>query len=231
VPKPRAPQIDAWSYSRWRTYDDCPARARYTYVDKLATGDDDSPALARGSRIHAGARDFVVLGGDLPEDLERFADEFAILRRAWEGKLEDVLLEEQWAFDRDWNPVEWFAPSAWARVVLDALVADWPKRQALVVDHKTGRVRPEGHESQLSLYALAVLSRYADVDRVHATLWYLDHGVAHGRTYLRAQLDDLRKGWLGRVEPMLSDRTFEPRPSDACRWCPFSKSKEGPCRY
>lgn len=233
MPKERAPQIRAWSYSRWRTYDDCPARARYAYIDKIATEEETSPALTRGSDIHDQARAFVVgeRGEELPSALELFSDEFAILKRAWANKTEDVFLEEQWAFDTEWQSVEWFAPNAWARVVLDAVVADWPDRRMMVIDHKTGRVRPEYHESQLSLYAIAAFSRFAVVERVHAALWYLDHGKAHFVTYERPQLEELKNQWAERTRKMLADRVFEPRPSAGCQWCPYSKSKGGPCQY
>ena len=235
MPKPKEPQIRAWSYSRWQTYDECPARAKYLYVDRLSKEEEKSPALERGGAIHEEAKLYVQghygKKAKLPESLGRFDNEFAILRRAWDDKKHDVFLEEQWAYTSDWEPTEWFAPDAWARVVLDAMISDWPAKRAMVIDHKTGRVRPEKHASQLSLYGLAVLARFENVERVHATLWYLDHGVAHGESYTRDQLAALKKEWEGRVDKMLADRRFDPKPSSACQWCPFSKSKGGPCRY
>ena len=46
-------RITTWSYSRWTTYEDCPARARYKFLDRLP--DPSGPGEDRGTALHKAA--------------------------------------------------------------------------------------------------------------------------------------------------------------------------------
>ena len=75
--------------------------------------------------------------------------------------------------------------------------------EVLKVDN--GKVREE-HEEQLSLYALAALVKFPEVNRVYVELWYLDQGVQVPKeplAYARADLPDLKKLWGKNTAPML----------------------------
>lgn len=231
MPRPRAVRFSAWSYSRWRAYEECPAKARWSFLEKVKEEGPKGPALIRGQEIHDEAKLFVQgKTKKLPESLGRFDVEFAILRRAYQT--EDMIVEEQWALNRDWKQTGWFDPDAWVRVVLDAAVIDWKQRKALIVDHKTGRVRPMEQQPQLELYATAALSRLPEIDEVSVALWYLDHGRSAREKYTRLQLPALQRTWEKRTKRMLSDERHDPKPSEnACRFCPFKKSEGGPCRF
>jgi hypothetical protein len=72
------------------------------------------------------------------------------------------------------------------------------------------------------------------VSAVQAELWYLDQGViwpeAPNPVSVK-QYPKLQKLWGQRTKAMLTDKTFKPRPGNACRWCTYSKAKGGPCQY
>jgi len=231
MPKKVARRFRAWSFSRWRDYEGCPARANWKYLEKLQVEEERSPALERGSAVHAEAQKFVREGGKLPKSLDSFEHEFAILRRAYESGTAEVITEEQWALNDRWKPTGWFDGDAWVRTALDSMIFDARSRRAVIIDYKTGKIRKEEQEPQLELYAAVALSRIDGIDEVSSSLWYLDHGIATRRVYPRAKLEGLRKAWEKRTKKMLTDERFDPTPSDACRWCPFQKSKGGPCKY
>ena len=50
--------IDRWSYSRLGTYESCPKKAYYSYVEKIPQ--EQHPAAQRGTRIHQLAEDYIV---------------------------------------------------------------------------------------------------------------------------------------------------------------------------
>jgi RecB family exonuclease len=233
MPTPREPQITAWSYSRWRDHSGtsgCPARAKFKHIMRLP--DPGGPALQRGSEIHALAERYV--RGDLdymPDALETFAEEFKALRELHAASPDDVLLEAEWAFDAQMNPVRWNDGRAWLRAKVDLAVLR-PGGVIQIVDHKTGGVRPAESEDQLELYGLAGFAWCEGVHEVRAELWYLDHGHLEQRTYPVADQPKLEKLWRNRVAPMLADRKFPARPSaESCRFCPYSKAKKGPCQF
>jgi PD-(D/E)XK nuclease superfamily len=215
------PQFFAWSFSRLHQWEECPLRAKLKLIDKRT--EPEGPALARGNAIHKEAEKFA--SGQvraLPQSLVQMKDEFKELKKA------KPLVEQQWAFTVNWEPTEWFGKDAWLRVICDAVTVSPPN--AVVIDHKTGKLR-EGYNDQVELFALAALAKFQDVSTVRTELWYLDHGVIKDDEFNRSMEKKLRTKWEKRARPMLADTTFAPRPGFHCRWCHFSKSKGGPCKY
>lgn len=248
-PTAKLVQIEAWSYSRFSTYETCPAKAKFSYIDKIK--EPDSTAGLNGTRVHAIAdvwvsgalpkpdRDNValmpelrkiVLAKKIPAELARFEAEFKRLQQM------KAVTGRDWAFDRDWNPTDWFGPRAWLRIKVDTHFLDVKKVKAIrttrveIVDYKTGKERSE-HKDQRSLYALGAFLVYPDAVEVRASHWYLDAGVERPEKWKASELPKLKKLWLNKTEAMRNDTTFAPRPGDYCRWCFFSKEKKGPCPF
>lgn len=234
-----APQkITAWSYSRWSTYEDCPFKAKCKFIDKLPEP-PAGPAIDRGIAMHSLAEE--AISGKMStktEDIERaerfrsefkagpaklFKSEFALAKK---GK---PICETEWAFRADWSDTSWFAKDAWCRVKTDLVF--FSKKELVIVDHKTGK-RNESHRTQLSLYALSGFLKFPSIDHISSALWYLDHGAPiPTESYERSELGDMIDAWEERVRPMMNDTTFVPKPSNACRWCPFKKEAGGPCKF
>ena len=215
--------ITAWSFSRWQTYQNCPFKAKCKFIDKIP--EPPAPAMERGSTIHKLAENFV--DGSLkklPPELKLFDKEFKALKKA------KAKVEESWAFTRNWAETSWFGRDAWCRIKMD--VYDIKKKTLIVIDHKTGKPKPD-HADQLSLYALGGLLKFPEVEEVTPELWYLDHGTKNENpvTYTRDDLEKLKKEWELKVKPMLNDKTFKPKPNYTCRYCPFSKANGGKCKF
>lgn len=214
-------QFTAWSYSRLAAWEDCPLRAKLKLLDKKT--EPEGPALARGNLIHGEAANY--LTGKvraLPSSLVKLKTSFKELKAA------KPMVEQQWAFDVNWQPVEWFAPTAHLRIICDAVTLPLPL--AVVVDHKTGKLR-EGYQDQVELFALGVMAKFAEVKEVRTELWYLDHGQIIPAEFDRSMETKLRAKWAKRVRPMLIDKTFAPRPGWVCRYCDFRKEKQGLCPF
>lgn len=217
-------QITAWSYSRYSDYSSCPRKAKYKVIDKLK--EPGSAAMDRGSAIHALAERYAKKElRALPDELALFKAEFTALRK------QKVITEEQWAFTVNWEPAGWSDwNSAWLRVKMDCAYVDRDTNRLQIIDHKTGRVN-DAHKNQLSLYAVAGLIMFPDVQGVDAKLWYLDQGEEFTQGYERGELPFLQKTWERTVKKMLTDKTFKPNPGPACRWCHFKKGNGGPCEF
>lgn len=217
--------VDAWSFSRLQCYEECPAKFKYKFIDKLP--EPKSDAMQRGIDIHKKCEDF--LNGDaivVDPELMRFGALFQDLREA------KPMTEEQWALTSDWKTTGWFSKgkqAAWVRVILDAGVI-YEDHTALVIDFKTGK--PWGDNTdQMQLFGDVTLCRHPDLKEVETRLWYLDTGDEKVEVFKRKGLDDRLDYWEDRVEPMFGDTDFMPKPSNKCRWCAFSREKGGPCKY
>lgn len=218
-PKPR--QITSWSYSRYATYEECPAKAKYKFIDKLP--DPGNEAMERGNTIHKLAEDYTKGKiKKLPPELLRFKDDFEELKRS------KPIVEETLAFTKDWKQTRWDDWTGCAvRIKTDAMCLDGST--LYIIDHKTGKMR-EGYDSQLSLYAMGGMLAY-DIKLVNTQMWFLDSGDRVEKEFKATELTKLMKEWDKRTAPMLNDTRFSPKPGNGCRWCPFSKSKGGPCKF
>lgn len=219
-------KFTSWSYSRYDDYMMCPAFARYKHLDKMPV--PQGPALARGDTIHKEAHAYVTGRlRRLPASLQLFKQEFTALRKI-DGDNEDKL-----ALSARWEIVDFFDwDKAWCRMIVDRSHID-PKTPKLahIIDYKTGRTIKPNYVEQLELYAVAMFIKHPQVQRVKTGLWFLDQGDIKDETYTRGDLQRLINTWQGRVRGMLRDTRFAPRPGDRCRYCPFSASKGGPCKY
>ena len=221
------PNITAWSYSRWSSYDECPFKAYLKFV--LKRPEPSAPALERGSAIHKKCEDYLTgAEADLPVEVHpKLAARYA------EIKALSPAVEQELAFTVDWKQTGWFDKNAWCRIKMDAML---PAQEGVVqiIDHKTGKVKDEGeYDLQLGLYALGGLLIYPKAERAVASLYFVDHGIIIGDdySYERSDVEAMKKAWERRVAPMLTDTVYEPKPGNACRWCNFRKANGGECRY
>ncbi len=219
-----AQTIKAWSFSRLQNYEQCPARAKHLYIDKVQ--EEKAQALLRGSAIHKEAENYLRGTGALPHSLRQFKNEFAYLREV------EAKAEEQWAFDSKWKKTGWYGPKAWLRLVLDANYLDHAEAEEsmlCVIDYKTGKVRDS--EDQMNLYSVAGFAKFSMVDFVRVELWYLDAGELVEKVVPRKDFKKNQKQWEGRAARMMREEIFSPRPSFKCKWCSFNDKHHigGPC--
>lgn len=219
--------IDAWSFSRFDLWRTCPKQFYEKFITK-SIAEATTPAMQRGNDIHKAAADFLMGKLDtLPASLAKFER----LMRQFRD-MPEKLVEQQWAFTKDWKATGYFAKgnnAAWLRVILDAALL-YPDDTADVVDHKTGK-KYGSNDDQMELFALATFSYAPWLKEVTTRLWYLDNGSEDIKTFYAADVPALRAKWEKMVAPMFEDTTFAPRPNEKCRFCALAKSNGGECRF
>lgn len=224
--------IKAWSYSRLALYEMCPFAFKCKNIDKLP--DPPGPAMARGNEIHKEMANYVasVSGAVLPSVLAPTAKGRTHLRLVNEVRAlpkADKIVEEQWGFTKGWKGTGWFGKDTWWRVILDVGVI-YADNTAEVIDWKTGK-KYDTNEDQMSQFAVAIVARFPHVTHVSTRLAYLDTGQEEIAEFSSRDVPKLKAEFEKRVAAMTGDHTFPMRPNDKCKWCNFSKSKGGPCRF
>lgn len=224
--------ITAWSPSRLFTYEECPRKARYKFIEKLP--DPGGPAMARGTEIHGYAEGYVK--GVLPDVHPTLTKVTKLLEELKTGHKKGVVKAElDLAVTSEWKATSWFGPDAWARFKIDILYMVTPQL-ARVIDWKTGKYKPDGEYSdQLNSYAVAALSVLPTIEETTAQLVFTDHGFEPVErpegTIDRPNLKAAQDYWTERVEPFFKDEVWVTRPGNSCRWCPYGKAKNGPCEF
>lgn len=241
---PKRTQLTAWSNSRFSSYNQCPLKVKLSALDKIQ--EPKSPAMERGNTIHKLAEDY--LKGTLkrlPPELKLQAPEFKRLRAKIRKDPASCIVEDNWAFTKDWGPSQWNDwNNCWLRVKLD--LAERNGNRVLVTDWKTGKYRPDNREDyivQLELYALGALLVFGktvpDLE-VQTRLVYLDVPVIYPeppemKIYTLADLEPLKKEWNKRVKPMMADKTFAPKPNKWCYSCHYRADNKaaggGQCKF
>lgn len=198
--------------------------------------------LVRGDRMHKEVEHAIRHPkSKIPASLKNVTKLIRMLRKSYVKGT--TTLEESLVFDASWAPVSVYTKGAWLRTTLDVLtvhddglaeVIDWKSGN---IDSRTGEIKhkPE-YVDQLSVYATAVLSTYPKVKRVAAILAFFDapegrNEVVAGGVAERKDLPKLQDRWAKRAGVMMRDEIFAPNPTFACKFCPFSANKGGPCAF
>ncbi len=249
--KGRFARLTSWSFSTYTQWLKCPRSVCFDKIQRVRIEEPPNEIFAKGNyahkvaELHIGSRAKTPppLAGEIASpvrggrpirvDLTPVRDIVAGLRKL------KAKVELEWAFDREWNRVDWRDwDRAWLRMKIDALGEMLkPKPRLDLVDWKTGKVHDE-HKQQRSLYALGGLrlvqiGELADGDErteLTARHVYLDwpETKAEERFGMK-DLPALKREWEARTKQMLEDTEYQARPGWHCKWCKFRKSAGGPC--
>jgi hypothetical protein len=227
-------KITAWSYSRLKLFGECARKFKYQNIDKLDSGFNE--AMARGNKIHKEIANYLDGTTDtLPHSALLFRDQMEDLKSF------NPIVEQQWAFNRNWKPVSWFDKKTYARIILDALTI-YKDRTADIIDHKSGKRYDDDYRPQMGLFAAGVYKMFpTEVDRTITTrLWYLDSGDEVIEEFTKEEALDILADIEEEAELMMNATRWPATPSwkcggtkkDGTEWgCHFRKSNGGPCEY
>lgn len=206
-----------WSYSSLSTYEECPAKWKYSYIDKLP--DPPSPAMERGTRLHKLCEEALnEPAAPIPQDL---ANVTRIMERLRANQAQP---EKAWRLDSQWRPVD---SKSWVLGIVDV---HFFKDGALhVYDFKSGKPYAS-HKGQLELYALIGLATFPEAERAECGAIYLDSGkIGYRRSLSRPEAIEAQGKWSERAAALFADEELAPRRGSGCYWCAFKDSLGGPC--
>lgn len=211
------PKPFAWSYSALNAFETCPRQFQETRLLKRWP-QPPSEAQTYGKLCHSYIEDRINAGKPLPVFLRHVEP---IVARLEQSKGE-VQAEYKYALDAQFQPVEFFAPTAWVRAVGDVVKVH--ENRAFALDWKTGKYR-EGDE-QLRIQGNVMFCTYPHLEQVSvAYVWLKDKRVTT-RVYERSEVPGNWQRFLPRVQRMeqaAKDQDYPPRPSGLCRkHCPVT---------
>lgn len=231
--------ITSGSFSRLKDYEKCPWMLWLKAGEKADMSHVDTTAMDRGTMIHGEAENFTIGKGDFTKNLAKFADYFKQLRTEYEAG--DVLVEEDWGFDEDWQQTGWWDKNVRYRMKLDnfritARDDDNEPIAGIPTDYKTGKKfgNEITHNQQGQLYSIGAFMRLPKLEVVDVEFLYLDHGLkSKPKRYTREQAMKFLPSWQSRFQKLFDDREFRPKPNKInCKWCPFGpQTGNGTCGW
>lgn len=216
------------SYSSYSTFNQCAAKWYYQYVEfKDAPRAPPGPAAQRGTAVHESIDRF--MNGESDQLHKDIHAKYGMYLTGLKSTFTDLGPEEPWALDQNLQETDFKAKDVWIRGFYD-LGAQTPSLFD-IYEWKTGRVY-ETHADQRFLYGMSALTLWQEYEKVTVTGVYFDQGgQKYGETYERKRLTWMQDEWKRRLEHIENAKTHAPTPSYLCKWCDFSKAKNGPCKF
>lgn len=214
-----------WSYSRLSTYEKCPKQFWYGYIENLPSFRPDPPAANRGKAIHTEGENYLL--GKIhmyPPSYQKVASHLMGL------KMNKALPEMKMAVNAQWEAVDYKAPDAYFRGIIDVHYEHDEGKTVHVEDFKTGQVYPE-HPQQMADYVPLVAAQYPDAERFVTRLIYVDQGIVTPPKIIeKERLKPIRLMLDGRINIAEEETIYPTKPGSACRWCDYSRKYGGPCQ-
>jgi hypothetical protein len=133
--------------------------------------------------------------------------------------------------NKEWKPNDPFTDGVYYIMMKMDAQYEYTEGKLRVVDYKSGR-RYDNHVNQLELYGAGHF--YNSGAEVEAVAYYLDErpgpGAFSDPLYItEGNAARIKQEWEDAIGEIEQTETFVPRPGFYCRWCPWAKSKGGPC--
>lgn len=228
------------SFSRLQFYNNCPKAYNFKYNLKIAElerpvlldnkGNPKPHANVRGSMIHEAMDDYInAKRDDLIPELLDIKDEVNEARTLKSLNPEQVVTEQKWFFDENWNNIpvpegQDFPEKYHLVIIIDLLIFNKSFTEAQVIDLKSGkRYRNEiKHAKQTQLYAVAAATKFPNLAKLVTELWYCDLGLRHTKPFTRNQALAFKENWDNQMVEMAEDVLFEHKAApNTCMFCAY----------
>lgn len=215
-------KVPAWSYSSITMFDQCPKKYYHLRVAKDVK-DQETDAIMYGKDLHLAAENYMRDGTPIPGKYDFIVPMLDKLKAIPGEKLCEQKMGIKKVNGR-LAPCEFFDKEVWFRGVADLLIIDREKKEARVVDYKTGKSARYADPKQLALMAACVFLHFPEIEIVRGGLLFVvsrDFIKADYRadTYLTifSQLD----GVLMSRQIAYETGVFNPKQNFSCKgWCP-----------
>jgi hypothetical protein len=215
-------KVPAWSYSSITLFDQCPKKYYHLRVVKDIK-EPESEAMLYGTAVHQAAEDYIKDGTPIPAKygyMQSMLDKLAGIKgeKLCEHKMGIKKVDGRLA------PCGFFDKDVWYRGVADLLIIDNEKKEARVVDYKTGKSSKYADPKQLALMSACVFLHFPEIERVKAGLLFVvckdfvrsEYHVDTGLNVF-SELD----GSLVSRETAYETGVFNPKQNFTCKgWCP-----------
>jgi len=204
----------AWSYSAVDMYELCPKKYYHLKVAKDVK-DSDSSWSEEGKVVHKALKERVVDDVALPlplRHMEPMAHRFALHSGEKHGEI-------QLALDRNFQPCGWFDKQVYVRAVIDLLIIRGDT--ALIVDWKTGKVRPKYDQIKLSAAVLA--KQMPEIKSFSLAFVWVNYKEVSA---MKMHVDDMDEVWADyleratAIEDAIKTTDFPATEGYLCKYCP-----------
>lgn len=225
-----------YSISKLGTYNQCPKKFKFHYIDKVKIPFGMSVALYKGSHIH------LILENNFNYNIEfktndiYTTEEFnktieivkkfenSDLGKKYKKIIPQANLEEDFAFNTKLELVDFKSKDAWIRGSADLYLKI--KEKAYIWDYKSGKDKSEDETfgiDQSMAYSIYMFIKYPDVNIVKAIFCFVEHQKEKAIIYKRENIRDYLKHFYNLTKNVENDKSHKANISPLCDYCDFEK--------
>ena len=229
------------SYSALNTYQICPLKYKFQYIDKIKT--PKSKEAVFGTLIHS-TLNFIHTPGILSPTMDQALDHFS---KNWNSDVFESEQEERAAFSQGVEIIKrYYKDNDIAKINIVALESPFQIKLGgnvvsgiidridrtddgyEIIDYKTAKKMPPqekiDNDVQLTIYLQAFLERYPEerknLNKIKVSLYFVKHGVKLTSVRTKEQLENIKDMFLEAIEKIESS-AFEATLNPLCDWCDF----------
>lgn len=212
-----------YSFSKLTTFEDCPQRFKFQYIDKIRR-DDRNEALIKGSNVHNILEKFGTyrLNNSLEENIVRKYVKSEIAKKYLPSLVgvEKSIRETSIGLDENYNPCSYYDKKAIFRGKVDFICTI--DNVLNICDYKTGKYKEEVFQDyrQLLLYSLFFFRKFENIDTIRISYIYVEHELENTMTLERKYLDK----YIETLQTMIQNvetATEYVKKTKFCNWCPY----------
>jgi len=223
-----------YSFSKIKTFQQCPKQFEWKYVNKKDLDDDytDPTFFQRGRFIHQYIAKRLAGGsGDINGYIDIDVDDKLSLIESADKMFENDYINMTFDFDiteiekpikLDYNLITTDTKEYAINGYIDYFAVQG--NLAVIVDWKSGKYRENPRYDQLELYAIWVLQNYEDVDEIDLVFYYIEHDKFVMKTVTLDQVIKFRNNLGNNISEIENSEVFNINPTRECTFCPFFNS-------
>ena len=236
-----------YSHSKIATWQQCPKKFEYIYVQKLPMAREHSLALDRGKLVHLifefdrdiekikKHEDFIEIKERnllSPKDMKDCFNIYDEFKKSKPGQQlfskRNLFKEMPLGLDYDLEIME-FIPkdketqkNLFLRGYIDsAVISEGEKEDTLIlIDWKTGKYKEKQYQTwdQLLWYSLGLFSKMP-FDKIILCYAYVEHNKLNLKEVYRSEIEKYKTALYNTVNKIEEDTVFEKHESPLCNWC------------
>jgi hypothetical protein len=215
--------MPAWSYSSITLFDQCPKKYYHLRVNKDVK-EPESEQMIYGKDLHLAAEEYVRDGKELPAKylfIKPMLDKLNAMpgEKLCENKLAVKIVD-----GCKLAPCDFFDKNVWYRGIADLIILDKDKKEARVIDYKTGKSAQYADTKQLKLMAATVFIHHPEITVIKAGLLFVianEFIKAEYTTHHRLAYFEEFKPLVNQLEACLKNNVWNPKRNFTCsKWCP-----------
>lgn len=217
-----------YSFSKISTYNTCPKKFDYQYVQKIGDIVLDSPALAKGRCIHSILEYYPEVHDDIKNN-----EYYEIAREICDKFIKSNLghyvtsdkpkfAEQKIALDYNLEPCDYKSKNVLFKGIVDQVLIDL---ELHLSDFKSGKYVDFNYQSfdQLMFYAIYFFKKYSNIKVIHISYLYVEHNMENKIKLEREYFNNYLKQLLVNIKTIEDDFNFNHKFNDRlCNWCSFN---------